>query len=131
MPPDEIGNLLFVDGDYEVGPAGGMGTLVVTGELRYDGKASWDGQILVFGKGEFVRKGAGNGAITGAIMVADIAGPDQIYGTPDDCTSGDDGFESVLFNLAGGGNADTYYCSDFVIASKPEPPYEIVNFRQY
>lgn len=131
MPPDDIGNLLFVDGDYEVGPEGGMGTLVVTGEVRYDGKADWAGQILAFGKGEFIRKGAGNGSITGGIMVADIAGPDNIYGTADDCTGPDNGFDSVLFDLSGGGNADTYYCSDFIIKSKPEPPYQIVNFRQY
>ena len=130
LPATRYSNVIFVDGDYEVGPRGGSGTLVVTGQLRYNGKAPWKGMIYAFGAGEFVRKGSGNGTISGAIMVADIAGPDGIYGNEDDCTGGENGFDSAYFNYAGGGNALTQYCTSDILSAWPSPPYRMVNFRQ-
>lgn len=121
---------IYNEGDYEIGPAGGQGTLVVTGELVYDGRADWLGMVLVLGEGNFRRNGSGNGMISGGIIVADIAGPDEIYGTADDCSGGDGGFGSVNFEYNGGGNGDTTYCSDHIIAARPNPPYRITSFRQ-
>jgi len=130
-PSTPYSNVIFVDGDYELNPPGGAGTLVVTGQLRYDGKASWRGLIYAFGSGEFVHKGAGNGLISGAILVADVAGPDGIYGTDDDCTGGDENnFGVASFDMSGGGNADTRYCSSDIYAGKPNPPLRITSFRQ-
>jgi hypothetical protein len=130
FPTTRYSNVIFVDGDLEVGPPGGEGTLVVTGELRYDGRASWRGMIFVFGQGRFVQMGSGNGLISGAVMVADIAGPDNIYGTSDDCSGGDGGFSTAVWDMSGGGNATTQYCSQDIFASMPNPPYKIINFRQ-
>jgi hypothetical protein len=132
MPdPLDISDLTFIDGDFVVGPDGGVGTLCVTGELRYNGRAPWNGMIFVIGEGYFDQEGAGNGTISGSILVADIAGPDNIYGTIDDCTGPDNGFDSVFFDLAGGGNGDTLFCTADQIASKPNPPYRITSFRQF
>ncbi len=122
--------MIFVDGDYELNPPGGSGTLVVTGEMRYDGRAGWDGLIYVFGSGRFVQKGAGNGLISGAIMAANIAGPDGIYGNEDDCSGGEDGFGMVRFDMSGGGSGDTQYCSADILAANPNPPLRITSFRQ-
>ena len=130
FPTTRYSNVIFVDGDLDVNPPGGSGTLVVTGELRYDGQASWNGMIYVFGEGRYVQKGSGNGVISGAIMVADIAGPDNVYGTGDDCSGGDDGFSTAVFDMEGGGNAVTQYCSQDITNFGPNPPYRIVNFRQ-
>ena len=87
--------------------------------------------ILALGEGRFERNGGGNGDISGAIMVADIAGPDDLYGTADDCTGGDNGFDSAEYENNGGGNADTGFCSTDIIAARPNPPYDIVAFRQF
>ncbi len=131
MLPDEwYTNVIFVDGDYELNPPGGSGTLVVTGEVRYNGRASWDGLIYAFGAGRFVQNGAGNGLISGAVMVANIAGPDGIYGNEDDCTGGDEGFGTVTFDMSGGGSGDTQFCSSDILAAKPNPPLRIRSFRQ-
>jgi hypothetical protein len=131
FPPDAPGRTIFIDGDWDIGPGdSGQGTLLITGEMRYDGRASWTGLLLAFGAGEFQRHGGGNGSITGAIMVADVAGPDNIYGTADDCTGPDNGLSSTYFDLDGGGNAHTNYCTADILANKPQPPYRIVGFRQ-
>jgi hypothetical protein len=131
LPGTRYTNVIFVDGDYEINPPGGSGTLVVTGEVRYDGKASWSGMIYAFGAGQFVQKGSGNGLISGAIMVANIAGPDGVYGNDDDCTGGDDdGFGKSKFDMSGGGTGDTRYCSADILSAKPNPPLRITSFRQ-
>ena len=126
-------DLIFIDGDIEFNPPSiNSGTLVVTGELRLDGRASWEGMLLALGAGEFLREGAGDREVSGAVMVADIAGPDNIYGTADDCTGGPngDGFDSASYELNGGGEGETVYCTDDIIAANPPLPYKIVNFRQ-
>ncbi len=131
LPVSTADRTVFIDGDWTVGPGdSGAGTLLVTGRLRYNGQASWNGMLFAFGAGEYQRYGAGNGQVSGAIMVADVAGPDNIYGTDDDCTGGDAGFDSAYADLSGGGNADTLYCSADILAARPRPPYRIVSFQQ-
>jgi hypothetical protein len=64
------------------------------------------------------------------VFVADIAGPDEIFGTADDCTGGEDGFMPAYFNMQGGGMGDNVFCTDALLPSMPEEPYRIVDFRQ-
>jgi len=128
-PPDRS-KLIFVDGDLDVGPSGGMGTLVVTGTLTIDGRADWNGMIFAFGAGVYERNGGGNGVISGAVMVADIAGPDNVYGNDDDCSGDDGGFGTASYLHNGGGNSGTSYCSTDILGSRPVAPYDIVGFRQ-
>jgi hypothetical protein len=131
IPPTLVSNVIFVNGDYEINPPGGAGTLVVTGEVEYDGRAAWEGMIYAFGRGSFLHNGSGNGEVSGAIMIANIAGPDGIYGNGDDCTGGDaNGFGSADYELKGGGNGDTLYCSTDILTTFPKPPLRIQGFRQ-
>src|SRR5437879_953218 len=63
--------VIVVKGDFNLhGNGTGYGVLVVTGTLDYDPDASWNGVILVIGEGTFTSSKAGNGAINGAILVA-------------------------------------------------------------
>ena len=122
--------LIYIDDDYALGNTqSGAGTLVVTGTLTFTGNADWDGLILVVGEGAWILKGGGNGVVSGSIIVADIAGPDDIYGTGDDCTGGTDGFGQGVFDESGGGNSGTHYCSTNINASN-QKPYEVVEFLQ-
>jgi hypothetical protein len=62
--------------------------------------------------------------------VADIAGQDNIYGTDDDCGTNDDGFDSAFYEVEGGGNGNTTYCTTNLNAANPPEPYNIVAFKQ-
>ncbi|MGH9676874.1 MAG: hypothetical protein ACRD36_07210, partial [Candidatus Acidiferrum sp.] len=48
----------------------GHGLLVVRGEFDYDPDASWDGIVLVVGKGKFVSTKSGAGQFNGAMLIA-------------------------------------------------------------
>ncbi len=63
---------VFVDGDLDLTAwhNTGYGLLVVTGNLIYDPDASWEGVVLVIGKGTFTGSHAGIGKIDGALLVA-------------------------------------------------------------
>lgn len=132
LPAMSPNTVMFADGDYAVpGGISGQGMLLVTGELDLHGGADWQGLIYVIGEGRFVRSGSGNGVISGASLVADIAGPDNVYGTDDDCTGGDGGFDSVLYSENGGGSSDTVFCSNDFALTNPARPYDILAFRQH
>jgi len=130
MPPNVPQRLIFADGDFDLPPSSLSGTLVVTGELEMRGNTDWLGLILVIGTGEFEMDGAGNGMVAGGILVADIAGPDNLYGTADDCTGPDRGFDSIVYDESGGGNSGTIFCTTTLEASNPIIPYEIEEFLQ-
>jgi hypothetical protein len=122
------GDITFIDGDVSVGPTdSGSGTLVVTGTLTIDGNADWDGLILVIGVGQVLRSGGGSGNISGAIVVADVAGPDSIFGNSDDCQNG---FESPDFTVNGNGNSNVEYCSTALLTANPIEAYRIEEFVQ-
>ena len=128
LPSPSPGNVIFVDDDLVLGPGdSGSGLLLVTGQLTMHGNTSWSGMILVVGEGRFLRNGGGNGAISGAMIVADIAGVDNVYDTSDDCNGG---FEPVIFDERGGGNGDTVFCTVSINAATPVLPYQIVDFLQ-
>jgi len=63
--------VIVVNGDFNLHGSGtGYGLLLVTGTLDYDPDASWNGVILVIGEGTFISSKAGEGAINGAVFVA-------------------------------------------------------------
>jgi hypothetical protein len=88
----------FVDGDCTLG--GGAGLLIVTGDLEMSGNPSFNGLILVLGRGTINRNGGGNGNIYGAIAVASF----DTFG----------GFTAASFHTNGGGNATIQYDSDAI-----------------
>jgi len=70
---------IVVNGDLDMSAwhGTGYGLLLVTGTLKYDPDASWQGLILVIGQGNFVSTKAGTGVINGAVLIAktrDLAG---------------------------------------------------------
>jgi hypothetical protein len=52
----------------------GYGILLVTGNLKYDPDATWEGLVLVIGQGNFVSTKGGVGKIDGAVFVAKTRG---------------------------------------------------------
>jgi hypothetical protein len=124
------GDILFVDGNVAISKnTSGAGIVIATGELLINGRASWSGAILAVGEGQLLRYGAGNGMVSGGIVVADISGPDGIYGNEDDCGS-DNELGSPDYEVEGGGNGNTTYCSTDLTLANPPKPYDIVSFRQ-
>ena len=130
--------IVYIEGDYTVGGGfNGAGLLWVTGTLTFNGNAGWTGTIFTVGKGGFQRSGGGNGVISGASFVANIAGPDGVMWTSDDCSgadgivgTADDGAAIATYNNSGGGTGDTGYCSTAISAVQQEFPFVIVGFRQ-
>jgi len=122
--------VVFAEGDFAVGPTTEQGTLAVLGTLHISGNADWDGLVLVIGEGHYVLNGAGNGELIGGLVVANIAGPDGVYGNDDDCTGGVGGFNHAIFDERGGGNAGATYCSTALIDANPMMPYDVVDFLQ-
>ena len=133
--PADVSNpkhIYFGDGDLTVTQnVNHFGVLVVTGELTLGAAINFEGVILVIGEGMFTMNGSGVGVVTGAVIVADIAGPDGVYGTADDCTGGDGGFDVAVYHQNGGGNAGSIYCSTALNLSEQAEPYEILQFRQH
>jgi len=131
IPASSSSRVVMIDGDWVLGaPVNEEGMLLVTGTLTMHGAADWSGLIMVIGEGQFLRNGAGNGEILGGVMVADIAGPDNIYGTVDDCTGGVAGYDSATFDESGGGTGDTIYCTASLDFARPLVPYDIIEFVQ-
>jgi len=126
--PDTV---IFIDGDYEMGPTqSGQGILVCTGELVFLGKTSWTGLVFVVGEGQYRLNGAGKGVISGSMMIADIAGPDNVYGTDDDCEEGSEGMGKAVFDERGGGNTATQYCTTDLTSANVRP-YQVIEFLQH
>ena len=126
-----ISTITFVEGDLSFGPSdSGMGVLWVTGSLTLRGGTDWEGPIIVVGEGDVQRNGGGSGHTYGGIVVANITGPDGIYGNGDDCTGGTGGFSPANFDTSGGGNHDTIYCSDAINQAMNGFPFKVVEFRQ-
>lgn len=130
--------IVVIEGDYAVpGSVDGAGVLIVTGDLDFNGFASWQGVIFVIGTGNFIRSGGGTGDITGGILVADIAGPDRVLFTSDDCSgedglhgTADDGIAQGTYVVPGAGNSTTGYCTSHIYNWMAQRPLEIVSFIQ-
>jgi len=129
LPPSAPDRVVFCNGDFTLGSSG-AGLLWVTGTLTMSGATNWNGLIVVVGEGAFVRSGGGTGRISGATILADIAGADNVYGTSDDCEGGTAGFRSAVYNEAAGGTGLTTYCNADVLAATPWTKYPVVDFRQ-
>jgi len=119
--------IVVVNGDFNLTHAGGSsaftgyGLLLVTGTLRYDPDDSWNGVILVIGKGVFDGSRNGrNGQINGAVLVANT-----LDGAGNLLTS----LGSASYNGSGGGNG-IQYSSGWVNATQALLPYQVLSFRE-
>lgn len=131
LPASSPGRVIFAEGDFTLGSSdSGAGLLWVTGRLTIDGATNWNGILMVVGEGQLYRSGAGTGVVSGATVIADIAGPDNIYGTSDDCSGGTDGFAGAVYDESAGGTGVTTYCNTDVLAATPVTRYAVAGFRQ-
>jgi Tfp pilus assembly protein PilX len=115
-----------VQGDYSFGGSG-SGILLVTGTLTMSGTPSFNGLILVIGKGNVVKNGGGNGTLDGSLLVANLYSD-----TPPTYTnlipSGPPGIPTIAWN--GGGNATIQYDSCWISYLGQSLPYRIVAQRE-
>jgi len=115
--------ITVVDGDLTISGwhNTGYGLLLVTGTLTYDPDASWDGVILVIGKGQFVSTKIGTGQINGVLLIAQTRDP--LSGTLLSALG------PASFNQTGGGNG-IHYSSKWVGATLALAPYQVLSFRE-
>ena len=107
---------MVVNGDFTINSwhGQGYGLLLVTGQLRYDPDASWNGIVLVIGLGKMTSNQNGNGQFNGAVFLASTnpAVPPMFDFNP---TSGSYG---------------VYYSSCWIQAATPRTPYKILSFHE-
>jgi hypothetical protein len=102
----------------------GYGLLLVTGQLTYDPDASWDGIILVIGKGSiYSHQGSyTNTQILGAVLIANTQGL-PVSSAP---ASSSYDFFSTPTTLTNG----IYYSSCWIQAATPRVGYKILSFHE-
>jgi hypothetical protein len=116
---------VVVNGDFtENGWSGtGYGILLVTGNFTYDQNSSWNGIILVLGKGNFIVQNTinNNGVINGAILIAttvDSSGnPLSALGSP-------------VINYNAAGNQGIFYSSCWVQYVQSPGRYQVLSFHE-
>lgn len=101
----------------------GYGVLLVTGTFTYDPNSSWNGAILVIGKGVFTSQtfSRGFGQINGAVFIAttiDASGnPRSSLGSP-------------TFDFSGQGSQGIYYSSCWVQYVQSATKYQVLSFHE-
>jgi hypothetical protein len=118
--------VVVVNGDFHLSHASGgsftgYGLLLVTGTLYYDPDDSWNGIILVIGKGVFDGSQHGsNGQINGSVLVAN---------TRDSSGNLLTSLGPASFNLTGGGQVIRYN-SKSVNGAEGLMTYQVLSFRE-
>jgi hypothetical protein len=115
--------ITVVNGDLTISDwrSTGYGLLLVTGTLTYDPDASWNGIILVIGKGQFISTQNGNGSINGVLLIAQTHDP--VSGKLLSAL-GPASFKQT--GQAGG----IHYSSKFVAGAQSLVPYQVLSFRE-
>ena len=98
----------------------GYGLLLVTGQLKYDPDASWNGIILVIGKGVFISNQSGPGQINGAVLIAN---------TRDSSGNLLTNLGPASFSQTAGGSG-IHYSSKWIAAVQSAAPYQVLSFRE-
>ncbi len=105
----------------------GYGLLLVTGTLKYDPDASWQGVVLVIGQGNFVSTRGGIGEIDGAMLIAktrDAAG--NLLNSLGPSSFSQTGSGGVNSNYGHGIN----YNSCYIRSAVGPITYKVVSFRE-
>ena len=123
--PNPTPMVVVVNGNFNLhGNGTSYGLLLVTGTLDYDPDASWNGVILVIGKGIFTSNKNGQGGITGAVLVAQTRTRDAAFTLLPDPNLG-----AASFSQTGGGKG-IHYSSNSVAAAQGLIPYQVLSFRE-
>jgi hypothetical protein len=122
---------VVVNGDFtENGWSGtGYGILLVTGTFDYDPNSSWNGVILVIGKGVFYssQSSPGTGKINGAVFVATT---DDASGNPLPPLSPLGSPTANFANGEGFGNQGIFYSSCWVQYVQSGSKYRVLSFHE-
>jgi hypothetical protein len=110
---------IAVDGDLDLSTwtGTGYGVLLVTGTLTYNPSSTWNGLVLVIGKGNVISSGSGGGGFLGAVVVAS---------TRD--AGGNPNFGAASWVASGG--ATIKYSSCWVNAVQQPITYKVLSFRE-
>jgi hypothetical protein len=124
---------VVVNGDLDLTTGGstivGYGLLLVTGAvsgnpaLTYDPDVTWEGVVLVLGKGTVAGSHGGGGHIDGAMMVAQTR---DASGNP----LANLGSSSVTFNSNMGGTG-VYFNSCYITRALAPTSYKLLSFREF
>jgi hypothetical protein len=101
----------------------GYGLLLVTGTLTYDPDATWNGIVLVVGKGNFVSTRSGANQLNGAMLIAKTV---DNSGNPL-ATFGPASFSQTTGNPSGHG---VYYSTCNIKAAQQPTTYKVLSFRE-
>jgi len=120
---------IVVNGDLDLNAwhNTGYGLLLVTGTLKYDPDATWEGVVLVIGQGNFVSTKAGTGGIDGAVFIAQTR---DAFGNliPDS-----QGLGAASFSQTGGGASlgrGINFNSCIAQAAQGPITYKIIAFKE-
>jgi Tfp pilus assembly protein PilX len=102
----------------------GYGLLLVTGNLNYDPDASWQGMVLVIGKGTVTGSRSGSGEFDGAFFVGKTRDSSGVL-LPDPNL----GKASVIF-APSMGSVGIRYSSCWVKASQPTGSFKVLSFHE-
>jgi hypothetical protein len=118
-----------IQGDYS-GGVSGTGILLVTGTLTMSGNPSFNGLILVIGKGNVVKNGGGNGVLNGSLFVANLySDPPPTYNNLIALGQNNPpGIPTIAWN--GGGNATIQYDACWINAVSQSFPLKILAQRE-
>jgi Tfp pilus assembly protein PilX len=117
-----------VNGDYTM-PSSGSGILLVTGTLTMNGNPSFNGLILVVGKGNVQKNGGGNGTLDGSMLVANMFSDPGTWTHPISLGSNNPpGRPTISWN--GGGNATVQYDSCWLSYFSQSLPFRTITDRE-
>jgi hypothetical protein len=117
---------VVVNGDLDLTNwhATGYGLLLVTGNLNYDPDASWNGMVLLIGKGTMTGSKGGSGQFVGGMFVA------QTVGTPWMGTGLPNSADNNIEFAPGMGGTGIYYSSCWIKAATPTGNYKVLSFHE-
>ncbi|MFI5072573.1 MAG: hypothetical protein ACHP8A_16950 [Terriglobales bacterium] len=116
--------IVVVNGDLDLNAwhNTGYGILLVTGELKYDPDAFWNGIVLAIGKGKFTYENNGLGTIYGALFIAKTV---DSAGLP----LASPGAATVAYTTGNGG-VGVYYSSCWIQYAQAPVSYKVLSFHE-
>jgi hypothetical protein len=126
---------IFINGDLTLSSwhSTGYGLLLVTGQFTYDPDASWDGLVLVIGKG-MMRSYQGaytDTQILGAVLLARTLYPDpSTTPLPPSSPPGSPNFDFTYSSSSATTNFGVYYSSCWFKAAMNGIGYQVLSFHE-
>jgi hypothetical protein len=117
-----------INGDYSGSISGGSGILLVTGNLIMNGGPTYDGLVLVIGKGNATKTGGGGGTLNGSLFLGNLY-TNTSYTTKIALGSNLPPGPTVM-NWSGGGNASINYDSCWINMLGKSLPLRLVTSRE-